>query len=227
MWYKWGDAKGEAREGRKPVTKSDRRTGRRPGESGSRAKILSAARAEFALHGYSGATIRAIAKRAGCDAALVHHFFGTKERLFGEVMVIPEARDYLPDILTDPEHAGELIVRRFLETWEGGTNSRQIILGLLRTAVSGERSASRVREMAMRASLLPIIDATHIPDGALRTGLIGSHLVGLMITRHIIRLDGVAAASVDELVEAVAPTVQRYLYGDISREKRRSETDST
>ena len=66
-----------------------RRSGRRTGDSGTREAILSAARKRFGDHGYTGATIRAIAADAGVDPALVHHFFGTKERLFGAAMRLP------------------------------------------------------------------------------------------------------------------------------------------
>lgn len=65
------------------------RTGRRTGDSGTREAILAAAREQFAEHGYDGATIRAIAAAAAVDPALVHHFYGSKERLFAAAMQLP------------------------------------------------------------------------------------------------------------------------------------------
>src|SRR5215469_9883139 len=65
------------------------RTGRRAGDSGTRAAILDSARQQFAAYGYDGATIRAIAAGAGVDPALVHHFYGTKEGLFASAMELP------------------------------------------------------------------------------------------------------------------------------------------
>ncbi len=65
------------------------RTGRRPGQSGSRDRILHAARSRFAADGYDGTTIRGIASDAGVDPALVHHFFGTKERVFAAALELP------------------------------------------------------------------------------------------------------------------------------------------
>ena len=62
---------------------------RRAGDSGTSEAILEAARAQFAEHGYRGATIRAIAATAGVDPALVHHFYGTKEALFAAAMRLP------------------------------------------------------------------------------------------------------------------------------------------
>ena len=65
------------------------RTGRRGGDSGTREAIRAAARKRFAEFGYSGATIRGIAADAGVDPALVHHFFGTKEKLFAAAVQLP------------------------------------------------------------------------------------------------------------------------------------------
>ena len=65
------------------------RGGRRAGDSGTREAILDAARRQFADHGYDGLTIRGIAADAAVDPALVHHFYGTKERLFAAAMRLP------------------------------------------------------------------------------------------------------------------------------------------
>src|SRR5947199_8475773 len=67
------------------------RTGRRSGPTQTRDAIADAARAEFAERGYDRATIRAIAAAAGVDPALVVHFYGSKDSLFGEVMALPPA----------------------------------------------------------------------------------------------------------------------------------------
>jgi hypothetical protein len=45
------------------------------------ARILETAREEFAQHGWAGATIRAVARVADVDPALVYHYFGSKEAL--------------------------------------------------------------------------------------------------------------------------------------------------
>lgn len=48
----------------------------------TRAKIMAAARDEFAAHGLAGARIEAIAKRAGIAKQLIYHYFSGKEALF-------------------------------------------------------------------------------------------------------------------------------------------------
>jgi len=53
-----------------------------PKKATSREEILDAAEELFALHGFEGVGMRAIAEGAGVAQALLHYHFGTKERLF-------------------------------------------------------------------------------------------------------------------------------------------------
>ena len=66
-----------------------RRTGRRPGDSGAREAILREARSSFGSAGFSGTTIRGVARAAGVDPALVHHYFGSKDELFAASLELP------------------------------------------------------------------------------------------------------------------------------------------
>jgi len=59
-----------------------KRPGRPAGPSDTRERILDSARNLFARNGLDITSIRAIAKDAGVDPALVHHYFGTKDALF-------------------------------------------------------------------------------------------------------------------------------------------------
>src|SRR5919206_3634104 len=93
------------------------RTGRRPGPNTTRAAILDAARAAFAARGYDAVSVRAIAREAGVDPALVHRFYGSKERLFVAAMDLPVApSDIVRGLLAEGvEDVGERLVRRFVE----------------------------------------------------------------------------------------------------------------
>lgn len=61
----------------------------------NRARILAAATAEFALGGYDGASMDAIAARTRTTRALINYYFGSKERLYQAVLerVYGEIRD--------------------------------------------------------------------------------------------------------------------------------------
>ena len=69
-----------------PRPRTNPRTGRRAGNSGTRDAILDAATALFAERGYEGASMRTIAAAAGVDPALIRHFFDDKDTLFATVI---------------------------------------------------------------------------------------------------------------------------------------------
>jgi hypothetical protein len=50
----------------------------------------------------------------------------------------------------------------------------------------------------------------------LRVALTGSHLGGLMLARYLLKVPGAAAATPEELIQAVGPAVQRYLTGTLT-----------
>lgn len=52
----------------------------------SRRRILRAALTEFALNGFAGARVDAIARRARINKRMLYHYFGDKEVLFREVL---------------------------------------------------------------------------------------------------------------------------------------------
>jgi AcrR family transcriptional regulator len=204
-----------------------RRAGRRAGETRTREAILDAARRSFAAHGYDAATIRAIAADAGVNPALVHHFYRTKEGLFAAAMQLPvrpseilggafgAAKDRLGDDFD--QHVGEIMVGTMLRAWETA-EVRTAFLGLLRTAATTDQGLVMLREFVTSAILISLIRVAGLgddADGRYRAALAGSQVVGLGFTRYLLRLEPIASASVEDLVAAIGPTVQRYLTGDL------------
>jgi AcrR family transcriptional regulator len=57
-----------------------------PTATSSRAAILDAAQARFALRGFDGTTIKEIAADAGVNSALLYYYFRDKERLYQAVL---------------------------------------------------------------------------------------------------------------------------------------------
>jgi len=60
--------------------------GRERNPERSRERLLDAALEEFAQHGYAGARVGAIARRAGLNKQLISHHFGGKRGLYHSVM---------------------------------------------------------------------------------------------------------------------------------------------
>lgn len=189
-----------------------RRRGRPRGSSNTRAGILAAAADEFAEHGYDAATMRGIAARAGVDAALLHHYFGTKADLFTETIGAPVRPDRaLPELLAgDRAELGARIVRYLLEAFEQPDVRKRGIV-LLRTAIGNKAATPLLAGFLSRELLGRITDALDSPDAELRASLAASQISGMLITRYVLKLPGIATASVDELVQRVGPTIQHYL----------------
>ena len=193
-----------------------RRSGRRPGESSTREEILRAATACFAELGYDRATIRGIAGAAGVDPALVIHYFGSKEALFGEALELPlrPADVYARGMAAGPERLGATVLRTFLEAWEPPENKVRL-MAMLRSAMTNETAMATMRDLLLREVFGPMTQAIGVPDARLRATLVGSQLVGLAVMRYVGGIEPLASASVDELVAAIGPTLQRYLTADL------------
>src|SRR5215212_7302863 len=116
--------------------------------SDTKAAILAAARTRFAAEGYRVASLRAVARDVGVDAALVVRYFGSKPGLFAAAMEIDLL---LPDLRDVPagEH-GHRLVEHFLVRWDAGTLEGQVLLSLLRSAASDPASAAGMRELFAR-----------------------------------------------------------------------------
>jgi AcrR family transcriptional regulator len=194
-------------------TSIPRRRGRRPSGEDTRGAILNAARGEFATRGYDGTTLRGIARRAGVDARLVHHYFeGGKEEIFVAALDFPvRPSDMVNAVLgPGPDGVGERFARVFLgimDSPEGGTRIRAV----LGAAVVNEAGARMVREFITREVLGRVVGQLAVDRPELRASLAASHLVGIAMARIVIGVPPLASASVDEIVAFVAPTLQRYL----------------
>jgi AcrR family transcriptional regulator len=197
------------------------RTGRRAGDSGTREAILRAATEQFAERGYDGATIRAIAAAAGVDPALVHHFYGTKERLFAAAMQLPFVpSEAITAALADRpagQPAGAHLVRSALSLWDS-PGVREAFVGILRSALTSDQAAAMLREFVTGAILTPVASLAGGADPEqtpFRTSLVGSHMLGLAVARYVLQLPPVATADAETLAAAVGPAIDRYLTGDL------------
>jgi AcrR family transcriptional regulator len=210
-----------AQAGRGPRAASAR-TGRRAGDSGTREAILDSARLRFAEHGYTGATIRGIAAGAGVDPALVHHFYGSKEKLFAAAMRLPAVpSEVIAAALAsgDGTSPGAHLVATVLAIWEDPA-VHGVIIGLLRSAMNSEPAAGLLREFITDAILAPVralARADSPDDAAYRAGAVASQMLGLALTRYVLRIGPVATASIPDLAATIGPTIERYLTGDIRR----------
>ena len=192
---------------------TSRRSGRRPGPSGTREAILAAARRQFAAQGYDRTSMRGVAAEAGVDQALVAHFFGSKQRLFVEVARLPfEPREVLPRLLDgDRDGLGERIAR-FIVGVLDDPEGRARVTGVVRAAASEPEVARMLREFMQHELWSPLADQLAVADAELRVTLVASQIVGMVMVRHIVAAEPLASLPGEELVELLAPALQRSLY---------------
>lgn len=190
--------------------------GRRPGGPDTRGQILDAARKSFADKGFSGTTIRAVAASANVDPALVHHYFGAKDDLFLAALEIPvDPRRLVPTVFEDGlDGAGERLLRLFLSVWDD-PGTRLPLIALVRAALTQETPESLLQQGILRMVLAPMRAALPPAEADRRGQLVISQMVGLVVTRYVLALEPLASMPADDVVAAVAPTIQRYLDGPL------------
>ena len=178
----------------------------------TREDILIAARRAFGDRGYEATSLRSIATEVHVDPALLVHYFGSKQGLFRaalEVTVGPAALFSGLDALELREACAQ-IVGRYLGVLDQA-ETRDVVLGLVRSAVSSEPAAAMLREFLVSEMLGSLGALTGRPDAHLRASLVVAQLMGIAMLRHVVRLDAVVRASRDELVSLVAPVIEGYL----------------
>ncbi|MDT0487536.1 TetR/AcrR family transcriptional regulator [Streptomyces doebereineriae] len=172
----------------------------------TRTAILAAARERFAADGYERATIRAIAKDASIDPSMVMRYYGNKEGLFAAAVSVELE---LPEPGSLPRHdIGRALVTRFLDLWE----ENEVLTALLRVGATNQAGAERMqgifREQVMPVALRVCPDPEQAPA---RAALAATQLLGLALTRYVLRFPPTVALARGEIVAWLAPTVQRYL----------------
>ena len=189
--------------------------GRRPGAPDTRAEILRAARELFAERGLAGTSVRGVAAGAGVDPSLVHHYFGSKDDLFMAALELPvDPRALLAPVLAGgAERAGEHLLQVLIGAWDDPENQPSL-LGLFRSAMepAGDR---RMTEGFLPLVIGPMGESLGLDRPEARMPLVVSQVLGLIATRYVLRLEPVASMDRDRLVATYAPTLQRYLTGDL------------
>ena len=180
----------------------------------TREVILQAARDQFAARGYHRTTIRSVAAEASIDPAMVMRYFGNKAGLFEAAMArtsIP-----LPDLSgAPPRRIGEELVRFFVGRWEGDPADDPLAF-LIRSAVTDEAAARRLREVFRRQVAGPMAQRVGGDEPERRIALVATQMFGLALCRYILRLEPIASMDLEVLERDLAATVQRYLTGRLA-----------
>lgn len=193
-----------------------RRPGRPPGTSANRERILNCARELFARNGIANTSVRAVAAAAGVDSALVHHYYGTKERLFAAAVRVPiDPMDIIGPLREVPvEELGYRVPSMLLSLWDSEIGAG--IIATLRSILAGS-------EVNLFRSFVQEIIATEIGtrvddppgSGLIRIQFVASQLVGVLMARYILELEPFASLPAEQIAATIAPNLQHYLTGDL------------
>jgi AcrR family transcriptional regulator len=179
-------------------------------------RILRAARASFAEHGYAGTTLRAVAQQADVDPALVNYYFTNKTGLLDAALVPPEAWvERIAEAAAAPlKTRGAALVRTLVDAW-----SDPEIAGFLRSAILTAAHEPIALQRLMAGFAVHVLGAVsaELPDEErmVRASLASTQMVGLGIMRYVWQVGAVATLPDDRVVALIGPTIQRYLTGTL------------
>lgn len=193
-----------------------RRPGRPPGQSNTRDKILGCARELFSRSGFDKTSIRSVAAAAGVDAALVHHYFGTKQQLFAAAIEIPidPMQVIGPMRQTPVDELGLKLPSLLLPLWDSELGAG--FIATLRSLLAGG-DASLVRSFLQEIIGVELGGRVDDPPGSgqIRVQFVASQLVGVVMARYIMELEPFTSLPVEVIAETIAPNLQHYLTGDL------------
>jgi AcrR family transcriptional regulator len=179
--------------------------------------ITIAARGSFAENGWAGTTMRGVAKSAGVDPALVHYYFSSKEQLL-DASTMPPAEwiATLQEIPSVPlRERGDAIVQRVIWAWTR-PEIRDVLRSILLTAAHEQRTRQKLRAF-FGATLLPAVAGRFDEhERNLRASLVAAQVSGVIMIRWIWEIEPLASVTDDQLIALIAPTLQRYLSGQLS-----------
>lgn len=190
--------------------------------------MLQAARIAFASRGYAHTTVKSIAAAAGVAPGVVKSLYSNKERLFVAAMRLPfDPAAAVPELIAPGlDGMGDRLVRMWL-TLMGDPQVRADLTTLLTSDSTASMSSSAARA-AMGAAGSPaalsqlrfvseylqssvldrVVAAVGVPDARMRATMISSYLLGVAITRYLLKIEPLASATDDEVVALVGPTIQ-------------------
>src|SRR6266702_3012610 len=161
------------------------------------ARILDAATQVFVAAGYERTTIRAVASAAGVDAGLVMHYFGSKQELFRRVIDAAP----VPGVSGAPGQAAEQILATLADRL---ANEPAASLSVLRSMLTNPEAAGIV-STGMARYQAQIAQAIPAADASLRAGIISAIILGVTVSRHLIKSDELATADPAQVISLLRP----------------------
>ena len=191
--------------------------GRRPGGADTRGEIIDAATRVFAEKGYDGASLRAVAREAGVDPALVHHYFDGKADLCVAAMALPFDPRTVQAHAELAERTGATVIESFLTMWDlaegSGSAFSSVVAGMAASRDVADALREFVRERVWSRNTR--IEGESEALWERRGALVSSQLMGLAFARYLLRVPPLSTASPRDIARWVGPTLDTYMTGAI------------
>lgn len=88
-------------------------------------------------------------------------------------------------------------------------------MAMMRTALTSDQATGLMRDFLQTRIVEQVASALGADRPRLRAELAATHLVGVAMARHVVRVDPMASLAFDDLVALLAPNLQHYLAGDL------------
>ncbi|MFD5160330.1 TetR/AcrR family transcriptional regulator [Streptomyces hawaiiensis] len=182
-----------------------RTRGRPRGNPPTRESLVSAARALFLERGYRRTTLRAVARAAGVDPALIAYHFGSKKGLFADVMQFQCANALaVEDVLGgDPATLPDRLIDAVTGLWEDAD--------FLQLTEQGDEAAEVIREYLEHELLARLVEFLGGQDATARATAVVTILGGLIYTRYLNPLPTPAALTPSETRQILVPALRAAL----------------
>ncbi len=167
----------------------------------------------FSETGYDKVSLRAIAREADVDPALIHHYFENKADLFAQsVLDLPlDADAIVHHILAGPrDGVGRAVVKAFLEAWES-PGGKERFTATLRSAVSESTHRRPMSEFMAREVFARVAAHFGHDNAALRAQLAVSLVLGMALNRYVLGMPMLAQAKPAQVVGYLGGAMQYYL----------------
>lgn len=192
----------------------NRPRGRRPGHTDTRSQILEAALTMFSEVGYEKVSLRAIARSANVDPALVHHYFGSKPELFAEsVLSLPlgDPSVVVTHLTSCPrEEVGLRAATSLVDILEM-PHARERFSAMLRAAVSESGAQRPLSELLSKEIYAKTAEGWGHTNAKQRGELTVAVILGLMLGRDVLQLPQLSRLSRAQLIRVLAEPMQFYL----------------
>jgi AcrR family transcriptional regulator len=193
--------------------------GRRPGNLDTRDDIIQAAKRVFAANGYEKASLRGVAREAGVDAALVHHYFDGKSDLFVAAMALPFDPRAVKAAAGNSQstYSGARTIEGFLTMWDRAEKTGSSFASVAQAMAASPDVADAIREFVSERVWRHgvVVEGDDQATFDRRRALVSSQLMGLAFTRYLLRVPPISTASPAEIGRWAGPTLERYALGSV------------